>query len=65
MNIGDMAFDRVTGFEGVITGEVEYMGGEHRYLISARAEGGNSPAEVWVDAARVEAGGPRGGEAGA
>jgi len=53
-NLGRSAKDKITGFEGVATGYVQYLTGCHQYLITPRlAPGGNARDAVWFDEQRL------------
>jgi hypothetical protein len=53
--LGEMARDQITGFQGRITGYVEYLTGCHQILIVPRMkdDGTLVPGE-WFDTQRVE-----------
>ena len=46
--------DRITGFEGVVTGRVEYISGCNQLLLSAKVGKDSTTKTMWVDEQRVE-----------
>jgi hypothetical protein len=55
LSLGDTARDIITGFEGVVTGLMFYIGGHHQILVSPRGltkDGDPMPAQ-WFDAPRL------------
>jgi hypothetical protein len=53
--LGKKAKDKITGFEGIITGHADYLYGCDQYLISAEAKDGNSePQSYWFDEGRIK-----------
>ena len=53
-NLGKRAKDKVTGFEGIITGVVFYIDGRQRYGIEAMANDSKYEEAAWFDAPRIE-----------
>lgn len=53
--IGDKVRDRITGFEGVITGYVHYISGCDQVLVAPRVkEDGSAISSQWFDDDRVD-----------
>ena len=55
--LGDIAKDKITGFEGVITGMASYLTGCEQYCIQPKIQDGNSgnyPEARWFDEGRLE-----------
>lgn len=50
--LGAIAKDSITGFQGTITARAEYLGGTNRYLVEARNSKGER-IEEWFDEGRV------------
>lgn len=53
-NLGKKARDKVTGFEGVITGKVYYLYGCAQYCLVPKARNGKLGESEWFDIGRVE-----------
>jgi len=52
---GDVVTDKVTGFNGTITGSVYYITGCSRYLVTAKQKDEfTEAAAVWYDEGRLE-----------
>ena len=51
---GDKVKEKVTGFEGIITGTVYYITGCNQYLITAKSQDGKEPVALWYDEGRLE-----------
>lgn len=52
--LGVKAKDRITDFEGVVTGRCEYLTGCNQVLIVPKATGGKAAEGAWFDEQRVE-----------
>jgi hypothetical protein len=52
-HLGWAARDRITGFEGVITGYCAYLTGCHQVLLVGPATDGKEGAHAWFDLQRV------------
>lgn len=57
-NLGKQARDKITGFEGIITGKCYYLTGCHQYGIAAKVQDGKIPDTQWFDQKRIEITGP-------
>lgn len=54
LKLGMTAIDMATGFEGVITAEVRYLGRRgRRYCLEGKPQAGKSPPEIWADGERL------------
>ncbi len=54
LNLGTTICDKITGFEGVITGRVEYLTGCVQYLLTPKiAEDGSHRNGEWFDEGRL------------
>jgi len=54
IELGQAAKDKVTGFEGILTGHADYIYGCDQYLITAKSEKGNTePQSYWFDEGRI------------
>ena len=54
MKFGDKVRDKVTGFEGIVTGRVSYMTGCDQYAVTHEATAeGKTPCQ-WIDVACLE-----------
>lgn len=47
VKLGDSVRDSMTGFEGVVTGIVEYLHGASQCLVTGKSKDGAAPAEAW------------------
>lgn len=56
--LGKAARDKVTGFEGIITGRAEYLYGCAQYCIVPSAVDGKLGEGHWFDEGRIEVLGP-------
>lgn len=54
IQLGDKVKDRVTGFEGVITGAAEYLTGCRQVLVQPPAKDGEFKEGRWIDDDRLE-----------
>ena len=54
VNLGKMARDKVTGFEGVIIGRLNYLFGCAQYCLSPRAVKNELKNSEWFDEGRIE-----------
>lgn len=55
IELGQMARDKITGFEGILTGHADYLYGCDQYLITAVSKDGSSePHSYWFDEGRIE-----------
>ena len=53
-NLGKLAKDKITGFEGTITGYCQYLTGCDQYLISHKVDKeGKSVEGLWIDVNRL------------
>jgi len=52
--LGKQAQDKVTGFEGLITGRAEYLYGCAQYCLMPQAREGKVLDAIWIDEGRVE-----------
>lgn len=53
-NLGDSGKDKVTGFEGIIIGRIQYLTGCNQYGLSPKAVNGEIKDTQWFDEGRVE-----------
>jgi hypothetical protein len=54
IKFGNMAKDKVTGFEGIVTGQCIYMYGCNQFLLTPLVKEDNTKQEgYWVDEGRV------------
>jgi hypothetical protein len=52
---GELVREKITGFEGTITGTVFYITGCNQYLVSAASKNSTStPKAIWYDEGRLE-----------
>ena len=55
MELGQNARDKITGFEGIITGRAEYLTGCTQFALAPKAlPDGSIRATEWFDEGRVE-----------
>jgi hypothetical protein len=55
MNNGDKVKDKITGFEGTVTGRVEYITGCNQLLVQPSSKDGTEmPKSSWIDEDRCE-----------
>jgi hypothetical protein len=52
--LGKEAYDKVTGFTGIITAKTIYLGLSVKYLITAKSEENKKPIEEWFYSNRIE-----------
>ena len=54
IELGKTAKDIVTGFEGIVTGRVEYLTGCNQYLVTPKIKDGASKSDaLWFDENRL------------
>ena len=54
IKLGSLAKDKITGFEGVITGRAEYLTGCNQYVLQPICnDKTNYPAGEWFDEGRI------------
>lgn len=53
-NLGKMARDKVTGFEGIIIGKTSYLFGCDNYGVTPKASDGDIKDTRWFDKGRIE-----------
>lgn len=53
IKLGDRAIDKVTGFEGLVTGLVEYLYEKPGTLLEG-VDNAGQPISIWVASERVE-----------
>lgn len=58
LKLGQKARDKVTGFEGIVTGHCSYLTGCDQLLISPPAKDGDFKDGRWIDVNRLEDLGP-------
>jgi len=51
---GEPVKEKITGFEGTITGTVYYLTGCNQYLVTAKSKDGKEPVSLWYDEGRLE-----------
>jgi hypothetical protein len=54
IDLGQKARDKVTGFEGIITGRAQYLYGCDQYCIVPPAKDGKIGSAEWFDEGRIE-----------
>jgi hypothetical protein len=54
LNLGKKAKDKITGFEGFLTGHANYITGCDQYLIQPSAKEGEFKDPLWFDESRLE-----------
>lgn len=54
IKLGQKARDKVTGFEGVLTGKAQYLYGCNQYCIVPPAKDGKVEESHWFDEGRIE-----------
>jgi hypothetical protein len=52
--LGKKVKDRITGFEGIVTGQVEYLTGCNQVLVIAKATSEGVINSIWLDEQRIE-----------
>jgi hypothetical protein len=61
MNMMDLVKDKVTGFQGYVTGRAEYLDGTtHLRLEAPVARDTDEPKERWIESKRLEVIAPAG-----
>ena len=58
IELGQKAKDKVTGFEGILIGRIEYLFGCNQYGIAPEAKDGKVNDTNWFDEGRIEITGP-------
>ena len=51
---GDEVKERITGYQGTITGICFYLTGCNQYLITAKSLENKEPVALWYDESRIE-----------
>lgn len=54
LQLGKKAKDKITGFEGTLTGKASYITGCDQYLLQPSAKDGEFKNGVWIDSGRLE-----------
>jgi hypothetical protein len=54
IELGKKAKDKVTGFEGIIIGRIEYLFGCNQYGLTPPAKDGKTNDTQWFDEGRIE-----------
>lgn len=54
IDLGKKAKDKITGFEGIITGRAQYLYGCDQYLVTPPAKDGAKIEAYWFDEGRLE-----------
>lgn len=55
LELGKRAKDKITGFEGILTGRCQYLYGCDQYLITPPVDkSGAKPDGSWIDEGRIE-----------
>ena len=54
IELGCLAADLVTGFEGIVVGKADYLYGCHQYALTPKAVDGKTQPTEWFDAGRVK-----------
>ena len=54
IELGMKARDRITGFEGTISGRAQYLTGCDQYLLNPPARDGKLCDSAWIDEQRLE-----------
>jgi len=54
INLGQRGRDKVTGFEGILTGRAEYLYGCMQYCLVPPAKDGKCGDSQWFDEGRIE-----------
>lgn len=53
VELGDKARDTVSGFEGIVVGQTEWLNGCVRYCLQPPVKDGEFKEQVWVDEEQV------------
>lgn len=53
-NLGKMARDKITDFEGIIVGKANYLFGCAQYGLTPKCKDGKSGETEWYDEGRIE-----------
>ena len=54
MKFGQKAKDKITGFEGILTGKCNYITGCSQWLVSPPVKDGDFKEAKWIDEQRLE-----------
>ena len=54
IELGKKARDKITGFEGIITGRCQYLTGCDQYSLVPKAVDGKIESAQWFDEGRIE-----------
>lgn len=54
IKLGQKARDKITGFEGIITGRAQYLTGCDQYALAPPARDGKIESSQWFDEGRIE-----------
>jgi hypothetical protein len=54
IKLGQKAKDKITGFEGIITGKIQYLFGCDQYGLAPEAKDGKINDTQWFDEGRIE-----------
>jgi hypothetical protein len=54
INLGQKAKDKITGFEGILTGRAQYLFGCDQYCTAPPAKDGKIGESQWFDEGRIE-----------
>lgn len=58
IKLGVQAKDKVTGFEGIVTGAAQYLSGCNQFVIQPPMKDGKFEGSHWFDEGRLEVTGP-------
>ncbi|MCY1290512.1 hypothetical protein D9M70_396610 [compost metagenome] len=53
IELGKRARDKITGFEGIVTGRAQYLTGCDQYVLAPPAKDGNLSRGEWFDEGRL------------
>lgn len=53
MKFGSLAKDKITEFEGIVTGKASYITGCDQYLLSPKSVGSDYKSGQWIDEGRL------------
>lgn len=53
IELGVVAKDIISGFEGIVTGKCEYLYSSARYQLTSGCAKDGKPVECWVDEGRI------------
>ncbi len=55
IKLGDRVKDKITGFEGIVTAEINYMYGCHQFQVTPEIdENGNQRKHDWIDEPQLD-----------